>query len=230
MATTGSSREPTRTSRVDRRLTAYYAALFFATVVVVAASQVLDVYTLPTPEYWPLPLLAAALTAAALLRVRFRRGEDVDAMTLFEAVLAPLIFTFSTPLVVLTAAFSQVVASVLRRTTWVKGAFNVLQWSLAAGIGSLVLMSIRTDNSVSLSSMAEVVVALASVSLVNNIAFTLVLSIAGHQPVAQSSGISARYWCRAGWWVGASTPSSVCSSSWPTSATRRLCCSSRFRW
>ena len=42
------------------------------------------------------------------------------------------IFTFSTPLVVLTAAFSQVVASVLRRTTWVKGAFNVLQWSLAA--------------------------------------------------------------------------------------------------
>ncbi len=183
MATTGSSRGTARPPRVDHRLAAYYVALFAATLLTVAAYGLLDLYSLPPRPFYALPLLALALITAGHLRVRFRRGEDVDALTLFEAVLAPLIFTFSTPVVVATVALTQIVTALLRRTTWVKGVFNVMQWSLAAGVGSLVLTMLRDDSGTSLRSLAEVVAALTCVSLINNVAFTLVLAISGSQSV-----------------------------------------------
>ncbi len=184
MATTGSSRGTARASRVDQRLLAYVAALLVATLGTVTAYDLLDLYPLPPRPWFALPLIGLALVTAGHLRVRFRRGEDVDSLTLFEAVLAPLIFTFSTPVVVATVALAQIVTSLLRRTTWVKGAFNVMQWSLAAGVGSLVLSVLRDDSATTLSSLAQVVAALTCVSLINNIAFTLVLAISGNQPVS----------------------------------------------
>jgi PAS domain S-box-containing protein len=124
------------------------------------------------------------LVVASHLRVRFRRGENVDAVTLYEAVLAPLIFTFPTATVAVTVIAAQIIAALLRRAPFVKATFNIAQWSLAASLGSLALNSMRGDEGVSLESLGQVIVALACVSLVNNTAFTVVLAISGGDPVS----------------------------------------------
>ena len=145
MASTGSSRSATRGPRVTLRLNAYVAGLVLATLAIVAVSRQLDLYDPPDQHWAVLPLLGVGLVTAGHLRVRFRRGDDVDAVTLFEAMLLPLIFGFTTPVVVATVAVAQVITNMLRRTTWVKGSFNVAQWSLAAAAGSLLFDSLRTD-------------------------------------------------------------------------------------
>ena len=145
-------------------------------------------------------------------------------------MLLPLIFTYPTPVVVATVAAAQVVIALLRRTTWVKGSFNVAQWSLAAGAGSLLFGVLRTDDHASTATLIQLVAAGALVSLINSIAFTIVLAIAGTQSMMSVLRTSARCCSRAGWSVGASTPSSDCCSCWPSSATRWPSCSSRCRW
>ncbi|MGH3447436.1 MAG: hypothetical protein ACRDP4_07420, partial [Nocardioidaceae bacterium] len=115
------------------------AALLVATVGTVAVTRIYDVHPAGPSVWWAFPILALALGAAGYLRVRFRRGDDIDALTLFEAVLAPLIFAFSPTVVVLTVAGVQILSAALRRPSWIKAAFNVVQWSLAAAVGSAVL-------------------------------------------------------------------------------------------
>ena len=181
MASTGSSRTPTRGPRVNLRLNSYVAGLVLATLTIVGASLLLDVYDPPEQPWAVLPILGIGLVTAGQLRVRFRRGDDVDAVTLFEAMLLPLIFTYPTPVVVATVAAAQVVVALLRRTTWVKGSFNVAQWSLAAGAGSLLFGVLRTDDHASTETLIQLVAAGALVSLINSIAFTIVLAIAGTQ-------------------------------------------------
>ncbi len=169
---------------MDRRVNAYVAALLAAAVATVLAAHVLALEP-PAKTVWPtLPFLALALVAAGHLRVRFRRGDDVDALTLFEAGLAPLIFAFPPTVVVATVAVVQALTAALRRTAWVKAAFNIAQWSLAAGVGSVVLSALLDDPQVSLEALGWLVVALACVGLVNNTAFTLVLAISARQSVA----------------------------------------------
>ena len=92
MASTGSSRTPTRGPRVTLRLNSYVAGLVLATLTIVGASLLLDVYEPPEQPWAVLPVLGIGLVTAGQLRVRFRRGDDVDAVTLFEAMLLPLIF------------------------------------------------------------------------------------------------------------------------------------------
>ncbi|MGH3448125.1 MAG: SpoIIE family protein phosphatase, partial [Nocardioidaceae bacterium] len=167
----------------DRRLLAYVAALLAATVGTVAAARVFQLHSAGPAVWWAFPILALGLIAAGYLRVKFRRGDDIDALTLFEAVLAPLIFAFPPTVVVLTVAGAHIVVAALRRTTWIKAAFNVVQWSLAAAVGSAVLSALVDGPGMSLESLGWLVIALACVALVNNLAFTLVLSISGRQPV-----------------------------------------------
>ncbi|MFY9914274.1 MAG: SpoIIE family protein phosphatase [Nocardioidaceae bacterium] len=173
-----------RTARVATRLNLYVAALLVATFIAVATALLLDVGPPGSPSWGALPLLAIALVVAGHLRVRFRRGDDVDAITLFEAVLAPLIFTFPTLAVVATVMAVQVVTGLLRRAPAVKSLFNLAQWSLAAAVGSLVLDSLRSDPGVTGRTLAQTVLALAAVGLVNNTALTVVLAISGDKPVA----------------------------------------------
>lgn len=159
------------------------AALLVATAATVVFAEVMDLRPQAAPEWETLPFLAFGLVVAGHLRVRFRRGDDVDALTLFEAVLAPLIFGFSPLVVVATVAVVQIIISSLRRTARVKAAFNVAQWSLAAGVGSVVLSAFADYPGVSLEKLGWLVIALTCVAVVNNTAFTLVLAISGRQSV-----------------------------------------------
>lgn len=169
---------------MDRRLNAYVVALLTATAATVGTAIALDLHPPTEPVWATLPFLALGLVAASHLRVRFRRGDDVDALTLFESMLAPLIFTFSPQVVVVTVAVVLVTTAILRRTALVKAAFNVAQWSLAAGVGSVLLAVLLDEPGVSLEALAWVVVALSCVAVVNNTAFTLVLAISSRQSVA----------------------------------------------
>ena len=99
---------------MERRVTRYTIALAVGAVLVGAAAFFVDPDPLGDPNWGWLALLALGLAAAEHLRVRFRRGEDVDAITLFEAVLAPLIFAFPTPVVVVTVAIAQAITALVR--------------------------------------------------------------------------------------------------------------------
>jgi len=159
----------------------YVAGLAAATLVTVALGIFLHLDP-PADETWlTLPFLAVGVVAAEHMRIRFRRGADVSALTLVEAVLAPLLFTFPPQVVVPTVAVAEVLTAILRRTAWIKAAFNVAMWSLAAGVGSVTLGLLVAEPGVSLESLRALVIALTCVAVVNNTAFTIVLAISGRQ-------------------------------------------------
>ena len=116
--------------------------------------------------------------------MRFRRGDDVDALTLFEAVLAPLIFTFPTPVVVATVAVAQIIIA-LRRTTLGESRLQrrpVVAGSRRGQPASSAPFAPTTTRP--LQTLDRLVVARARcIGLVNNSAFTLVLAISGPQSV-----------------------------------------------
>jgi len=159
----------------------YVGVLALATLATVVLGIVWDLDPPGENPWWVLPFLAAALVVAEHLRVRFRRGSDIDAITLFEAVLAPLLFTFPPQVVVPTVAVSQAVACAMRHTSLVKAAFNIAMWSLAAGVGGVAIGLLVRAPGVSLESLTFLVIALACVAVVNNTAFTFVLAISGRQ-------------------------------------------------
>ncbi|MCU1692558.1 MAG: domain S-box-containing protein, partial [Frankiales bacterium] len=123
-----------------------------------------------------LPVLAGVLFAASLLVVRFRSGKEVDGVTLVEAALAPLLYAFGGLVVVATVAVTETAVALVRRDEPVKGAFNVAQWSFAAGLGALVVDRAGTGPALA------VVLGLVAVGLANNAAFTTVLALVGREP------------------------------------------------
>lgn len=159
-------------------LVGYIAALVVLTLGTVVLDRALDLQPPSELATWTLPVLTATLVAAEQLRVRFRRGDDVGALTLFEAVLAPLIFTADTLVVVLAVAMAQAVSGLLRRADPIKTAFNVAQWTLAAGVGTLVLHGLAPGHGVSAATLGALVVSMACVAVVNDVEFTGVLAIA----------------------------------------------------
>ena len=171
-------------SKVERRLRLYVVALFVATGVLLLAAAALDVPLEPRLPVQTLPVLLVALVAAEILRVRFRGRSYNDALTLFEAVLAPLIFSFPTPIVVATVGVAQIVTALIRRSELIKGSFNTAQWMFAAAVGSMVAEQLGVSQGLTLSSLASLVIALLVVSVVNMLATLVVRAIAEGQSAA----------------------------------------------
>ena len=70
-----------------------------------------------------LPVLGAFLALLILaeyLFVRFRYGGEINSLNLIEAVIAPLIVAFATPVAVAVVAIAQVLGAVLRRNAPLK--------------------------------------------------------------------------------------------------------------
>jgi PAS domain S-box-containing protein len=129
-----------------------------------------------------LPLFVALMTTAERLRVRVRIGREVDGVNLVEAILAPMLFAFSGLLVVGVTAVTLLISSAIRRASKVNLAFNVAQWSLAAGAASLVFDASRS-RALDPPTLARLVGALAVVAVVNDVAVLVVLALArGRSP------------------------------------------------
>lgn len=171
-------------SKVERRLRLYVGALFVATAVIVLVSITSGVTLEPRLPGQTLPVLLVALVAAEIMRVRFRGKAYNDALTLFEAVLAPLIFSFPTPIVVATVGVAQIITALIRRSDPIKGSFNTAQWMFAAAVGSLVAEQLGVSQGLTLGSLASLVIALLVVSVVNVLATLVVRAITEGQSAA----------------------------------------------
>ena len=136
-------------------------------------------------SYAALAALTVLLAASERLMLRFHYRKDVLSLNLFEAVLAPLLFAFSGPTAILAVAASQVTVGLIGRNKPLKAAFNVAQWTLAAGIGSLTYHALRSGSTLSARNLAALVVAMIGVAVVNQLAFAAVIRFAQRKPFGQ---------------------------------------------
>lgn len=162
---------------MDRRVLVFSSVLGAAAAGLVALSLLLDLTKPGEPSWVWLPVLALALAAAEQLSIRFRRGDDVNSITLSEAVLAPLVFAYDAPVPAATVLLTQLGAAVWRRKEPTKTVFNVAMWAFAASVGSVVLGALSSPDDSLLVSLGLLLLALTCIALVNNIAFTMVISI-----------------------------------------------------
>lgn len=130
--------------------------------------------------WWVLPIFSVLIAAAQRLRVRIRFGDQVDAVNLMEAVLAPLLFAFPPLVVVVVVAGAQVITTAFRRGSAVKNLFNLASWVLASGCGALVLQTTGAG-ALTASHLLRLFAALATVGAVNLGAFFVVLTLARAQ-------------------------------------------------
>ena len=121
-------------------------------------------------------------------------------MNLVEAVLAPLILIFSTPVVLGVVVAAQIVAAV-RRNDLVRGSFNVAQWALAASAGSAVFDGLGQGGGFDSRSALALLAAVAVVGVVNQVAFAVVVTLAQRQRLRRvRSALGAATW--PSWFVG----------------------------
>jgi diguanylate cyclase (GGDEF)-like protein len=136
------------------------------------------------------PLLAivallAALTVAARLQVRFSYRDHFEALDLFEAVLAPIVFVLPGPTAVAMAAAAMAVSESLLGTSAVKRWFNVAQWAAATGTGSLVFAALSDSGGMSARNVAALAAAMGTMAAVNHIALMCVFALSSPGPFRQ---------------------------------------------
>ncbi|MDQ3629209.1 MAG: SpoIIE family protein phosphatase [Actinomycetota bacterium] len=166
---------------MNRRVVVFMATLAVATLVVLGLAVETRAHPPGESVWWTLPLLTVGMVAAENLRVKFRRGDNVASNNLFEATLAPVLFTFSPVVVVAAVALAQGIAGLILRRPLIKGAFGVVQWTLAAALGGLLLWTLADGQGVTLQSLGALVIALAVVAVVNYAAILAVMTIASGQ-------------------------------------------------
>lgn len=136
----------------------------------------------PGAVSWPaLAVLGAVLVAAEFLFVRFRYGGEVNALNLFEAALAPVVWAYPPVAAVAIVAGAQIAGNILRRNAPLKASFNVAQWALAAAAAAAMMHLVAPPSGVSIRGVIAVLAALAVVAIVNQTCFSLVLSLANRQ-------------------------------------------------
>jgi PAS domain S-box-containing protein len=128
-------------------------------------------------------LFLGLLLTAEFLMVRFQHTRQVEALDLFEAVLAPAIFAFGGIVVACIVIASKVVVETIRRNHPVKGAFNVASFALMASVASLTFDALRSGTTPSAHNLAALVVAMVAMFLVNKAALVAVIHLAEGAPV-----------------------------------------------
>jgi PAS domain S-box-containing protein len=115
------------------------------------------------------------------LQVRYTYFEHVEALTLVEALFAPLIFAGTGLEVVLVVAIGMTLASIAGHNGRVKQLFNTAQWVTAATVGSLAFHASGATGADSSAGVLALIGAMLAVWLVNQLLFSGVIWItAGH--------------------------------------------------
>ena len=121
------------------------------------------------------------------LVIRFRYRDEIEALDLFEAVLAPVLFAFAGWVVVaLVAVANLVVRGVLHRNRPVKAAFNVAQWMAAAGVGAWCCRRCAEGQGLTGTTSGPSCAALVVMLLVNHLAFSTVIALAQGQSLRRA--------------------------------------------
>jgi PAS domain S-box-containing protein len=129
-------------------------------------------------SWWQVPGLLIALVAASHLLIRYQYGKEVDALDLYEAVLAPALFVLPAAVVVGLVAASKAVVGIVHRNQPIKAIFNTAQWMAAAGMGSLAFALARRGTGLTPRNLAALLLAMVVVGVVNHIALAMVMSLA----------------------------------------------------
>ena len=126
--------------------------------------------------------LTGLLVVAEYLLVRVHYRDQVLAITLFEAALAPLLLFFPILGVIAAVAIAETITGVLRRNHPVKHVFNVVQFTMAGALGSLVFTLLRGGAAASPMNLFALAVAMTSVAAANILTLSSVICIAEGQP------------------------------------------------
>jgi hypothetical protein len=132
---------------------------------------------------WAVVAMLAALTMAARLQLRFSYRDHYAAFDLFDAVMAPVVFSLSGPLAIGLAAFAMAFSELSLRTRPAKLCFNVAQWMAAAGAGSLCFAALKDGSTLSARNIAALGVAMVAIAAVNHLSMAGVLSLVTPGPV-----------------------------------------------
>jgi len=127
-------------------------------------------------------LLGVLIVLAESLQVRYYHRDNVDALVVMEGMLAPLVLVASGWTVVAIAAVSLAVGDAVRRNALLKSVFNVSQWVIAAALASVVAAHLRPANIHAPAMLGVLVVAMLTMSVVNQIAITGVLYVVTGSP------------------------------------------------
>jgi PAS domain S-box-containing protein len=177
-----------------RQLPARAVAYIAGVVVLAAGAGTLAATIAPAHRSLPIGYAAVLTVMVALgerLQVRYTYSEHVEAMTLVEALFAPLIFVGSGLQVVVVVAIGMTLASITGRNGGVKLIFNASQWVAAAAAGALAfhVSGVGSSSSSSVDVLA-LVGALLAVWIVNQLLFSGVMwATSGHPLGSQAPGV-----------------------------------------
>ena len=160
--------------------------LYVALLAALAAGSAMASFALDggptTRTLWATGGFLVLLAAAEYLLVRFHYREEVMALSLFEAVLAPAIFVLPPVTAIALAGTAQMIAHSMHRVRPIKTTFNVAQWSLATAAGATVFHELRAGTSLSVRNMISLLAALVVVGAVNVVLFSTVIRLAERRP------------------------------------------------
>jgi len=170
------------TSRTPRSVLVLIAALLASAAICAWAASRLAPWHHAIDGVVLVPLVSLLVLAETLM-VRYRYGSEVNALNLFDAVLAPLLLAGPAPLVLALVGAAQLVAGVFRRNRAFKIAFNIAQWMLAAGAARLVLDALHVTTPFSGRTIVALPLAMLVAGVVNQIAFATVVALAEGEPL-----------------------------------------------
>ena len=172
---------PGKANAFPGRVIAYTAVLGGLVVLLgFVGSRIAEPVGIPWTSIAPFLVL---LTAAEYLLVRVHIRDQVLAITLFEAALAPLLFSSPTVVVIAIVALAETITGLLRRNHPVKHAFNVAQFTTAAAVGSILFMVIRHGATASSWNLLALAIAMTAVVVVNIATLSTVICLAERQPL-----------------------------------------------
>jgi PAS domain S-box-containing protein len=158
--------------------------LVLGALILVCAVASLALFGWRRPEtWWSLAPLLAMLTAAESLIVRFQYRNQIMAITLFEAVLAPLLVAFPTVVLLCVVLAAEAMTGILRHNVARKAAFNAVQFTIAGGAGSLVYHALGRGGAASGRNVSALAAAMTVVAVVNVVTLSGVIGLAERQPI-----------------------------------------------
>jgi PAS domain S-box-containing protein len=166
----------------DWRIAAFSALLFATALGTGLAAEAVAGRHGGTP-WGQAPLVLAVLALASHLLIRVQCGDDMEALDLFEAVLAPTIVVFPGPVAVGLAIVAKGLVGALHRNAPVKTTFNAAQWGAATGCGALVFAALRSGEGLPARNVLALALAILVVAVVNYTSVAAVLALATRRPI-----------------------------------------------
>jgi PAS domain S-box-containing protein len=170
-----------------RRRPATWTIVYVGVVVAIAVGvATLDIVMVPTRHAIPLGyviVFAAMVAMAHRLQIRYHYWQHVEALTLVEAIFAPVIFRGSGVQVVVIVTLGLALGSTARRNAIIKSLFNTAQWVAAAGAGSLAFHYSGASPSASSEAAVGLIGAMLAVWVVNQVLISGLFIVAEGHPL-----------------------------------------------